>query len=184
MKSWASARLAVLAATAAAAMTAAPPASAADGRIEFSYSPPELSQSGDQVIWRWTVHNTGDRPANGVVLFHTLRPNLKVTSISPPCKAHAGTIRCDYRLLGPGEKQHGTLMAELPAHVTGLVQIRGRVTWQLPAAPAADATPLGPESSTPSSGGAMPPERDESPQPRPNGSATAKRSALITTWRA
>ncbi|MFC5746991.1 hypothetical protein [Actinomadura rugatobispora] len=175
MKTRSSARLAVLAAAAATAAALAPPSAAApapDGKVDFTYSPPELSQTGDQVIWRWALRNTGDRPVSGVLLFHRIKPNLKIVSISAPCKVTRRTVRCDYRTLNPRQKKQGTLTADLPDDVTGLVQIRGRVTWQLPAT-----APTPPE--RPSTG-ALPPERDESPQPRPN--ITVKRSALITPW--
>ena len=183
------ARAAVLTATAAVAAAAAvttvpppaaarpaeaPPAAAppADGTVEFSYSAPELSRAGDHVIWHWTLRNTADRPVEDVVLFHHLTPKLKVTSISSPCTVDAEAIRCDYRTLKAGQRKRGTLSAALPAHVTGLVQIQGRVTWRF--APASTPAPA-----TAATADALPPELDESPQPRPTGSTTARRIALI-----
>ncbi|GAA2438890.1 hypothetical protein GCM10010191_62680 [Actinomadura vinacea] len=149
-----SVRIAVLAATAAAgtAATAPPSLAQAEGRVVFAYSAPVLSPSGDRVVWRWTIRNTGDLPVEGVTLVHRLKPKLKVTSISAPCKAPATGIRCAYERLGPGQRKQGMLTADLPSNVSGLVEIEGRVTWRPAAAPA-------PGSATP--------EREEGPEPRP-----------------
>ncbi|WP_067477679.1 DUF11 domain-containing protein [Actinomadura hibisca] len=112
------------------------PAHAA-AKVDFLYSAPEISAEGDSVTWDWTVRNSGGEAVDKVVLVHRLTPQLKVTSVSAPCKVLATSVRCDYGRLATAGRKKGTLVAAIPATTSGSVQITGRVTWQR--ADAADA---------------------------------------------
>lgn len=169
----------VLLATATALPLAAVPVQAApappERAVRFEYSDPEFAETGTQVTWRWTVRNTGDRPVDGVKLVHTFTPRLKVTSVSPPCQARANTVTCDYAKLRAGGVKRGMLVADLPQDSSGTIEIKGRVTWRQAQAPATDtASPTTPPPDQGATGngnatGGTPPEREEGPEPRPNG---------------
>ncbi|MFG2003534.1 hypothetical protein ACGFNU_30675 [Spirillospora sp. NPDC048911] len=104
-------------------------ADGAIGKVEFTYSSPEVAETGDKVTWHWAVKNASGGSVAKVVLTHRLTPKLKVHTIDKPCTATAASIRCDYGTLKAGERRRGSLVAELPPAASGTVQLNGRVTW-------------------------------------------------------
>ncbi|MEU5881343.1 hypothetical protein [Spirillospora sp. NPDC047279] len=127
-------------------LASATPANAvtAVGKVEFTYSAPEVAEAGDTVTWRWSVKNVGGESVNKVLLTHKLTPMLKVRSVDAPCAVTATAIRCEYGTMKAGEERKGVVVAELPSDASGTVQINGRMTWQQgPAAPGGTATSPG-----------------------------------------
>ncbi|MFF5260416.1 hypothetical protein ACFY4C_15840 [Actinomadura viridis] len=199
------AHIAVIAAAAGASLPfAAPPAQAApaapappsaQGGVRISYSAPETTGTGDRIAWRWRLRNTGDRAVNGVVLVHTVDPGFRVSSYGALCAARSGTLRCEYRSLRPGERREGTLVAHVPAGVSGRIQLQGRVIWQQrtrkgvslrTTAPVRSSAPYDSGATSPREGIGAPhsakaPERDEAPAPRPNGAPPPKGSETLVT---
>jgi hypothetical protein len=117
-------------ATAGAALFFAVPASAQAGDVEFSYSPPEVSEEGDHVAWDWTAVNRDASSATKVVITHRLTPALSVSHVSAPCDVDGQIIRCRWDVLRPGEKVQGVIEADLPSDLSGSVRISGRVVWE------------------------------------------------------
>ncbi|WP_329394748.1 hypothetical protein [Streptomyces melanogenes] len=100
------------------------------GKVEFTYSAPEVSENGDEVTWTWTVRNTGTTKADKVVLTHKTTPVLKAKSVPSACEAGETSVRCEYGTLQAGESREGKAVFNLPADLNSTVQINGRVTWQ------------------------------------------------------
>ena len=111
-------------------LAAQPAHAAAAARVEFAYTSPRVTASGERTIWGWTIRNTGDRTAYRVVLTHELAPKLRIASLTSPCViVQGGAIRCEYATLRPGERRTGALTAIVPRHLHGKVQIKGHATW-------------------------------------------------------
>lgn len=131
--------------TAGATLFFAVPASAQSRDVEFSYSPPEISDEGDQVTWNWTAVNRDSHPATKVVITHRITPWLPVSHVSAPCDIDGESIKCRWDVLQPGEEVRGIIEADLPPGLSGSVRINGRVVWQRtgtgPAATAAGRVP-------------------------------------------
>jgi hypothetical protein len=116
--------------TAGATLFSAAPASAQAGDVEFSYSPPEISEEGDRVVWNWTAVNRDSRPATKVVITHRIMPVLRVSFVSWPCDIDGEAIKCRWDTLQPGEEVRGIIEADLTPGLTGSVRINGRAVWQ------------------------------------------------------
>lgn len=118
--------LAVLPAHASVARSAS---SASD--VQFAYDPPQISDDGTHVTWRWTMQNRGTDEAAHVTLLHKLDPSLNGIKASAPCEiTTAKAVRCRWESVPGGGTEQGTIEADLPANMSGTVQISGRITWQ------------------------------------------------------
>ena len=121
---------ALSAVAAGATLLSAAPASAQVRDVEFSYSPPEISEKGDRVVWNWTAVNRDSRAATKVVITHRIMPFLRVSYVSWPCDVDGEAIKCRWDALKPGEEIRGIIEADLSPGTNGSVQINGRVAWQ------------------------------------------------------
>jgi len=133
------------AAMAGACLTAGPPARAevepaparpaAEGKVEVTYSVPRLSANGTDVTWRWRLRNRTGRTAYRVVVTHTVKPAVPISSPDRACrKVDEGTVRCAYPSLRAKQSRTGTLTARLPEDLEGGVNLAGKVEWRRTAA--------------------------------------------------
>jgi hypothetical protein len=107
---------------------------AVDTRLALGYDPPQISADDSHLTWRFTVSNTGDAPADKVLLISRLTPPLPGVTASGECAVTSDeAITCDYGLLAAGGTRSGSVAADLPHGLSGDVYISGRVTWQRPA---------------------------------------------------
>ena len=116
--------------TAGATLFFAAPASAQVRDVEFSYSPPVISEEGDRVVWNWTAVNRDSRPATKVVITHRTEPLLTVSYVSWPCAVDGEKINCRWDSIQPGQEVRGIVEADLSPGLSGSVRISGRVVWQ------------------------------------------------------
>lgn len=100
-------------------------------KMDFAYAAPEIPDSGDRVIWRWTLRNTGTVQAKGVVVTHYLSPSLPILYLSEKCTANATktVVKCSYGTMQAGERRTGSVVVGLPEDFSGNIQISGKVTW-------------------------------------------------------
>ncbi|WP_051108949.1 DUF11 domain-containing protein [Actinomadura flavalba] len=148
----------------------AAPADAAQTRVAFNYSAPQVARTGENVAWTWTVRNGGPGDAEEVVLTHRLSPALKTSGLPAECKAAAETIRCEYGKLKQGERRTGRVVAAIPEAESGTIEISGRVTWK-------DAAPAAPNAATGQSGPASRPESEAAAPAQPAGKPAAQEAA-------
>ncbi|GLZ13588.1 hypothetical protein Acsp04_38230 [Actinomadura sp. NBRC 104425] len=129
------------AAMAGACLAAGPPACAkvepaaarpaAGGKVEVTYSVPRISANGTEVTWRWRLRNRTGRTAYRVVVTHTVKPAVPISSPNRACRKVAeGVVRCAYPSLRAKQSRTGTLVARLPENLEGGVNLAGKVAWR------------------------------------------------------
>lgn len=103
----------------------------AAGDMQLAYDLPQLLDDGSHVAWHWTMRNKGSDNASHVTLMHRLNPALNGVKASGPCEVTpAKAVRCRWESVPAGGTEQGTIEAELPANMSGTVQVSGRITWQ------------------------------------------------------